>query len=170
MSSALAYREPTKDHPFWTIIATQAGSPFTVTLEYAAWTNEDGSKRTFGLANVSVAQADPGEAPTEDFKNITTATMRDLADNWDGLDNAARAYLAVLTKGTVTTQDLFSVSPRTRRVLSDSFLADMVRRHADYRTQGIGANKALAREERVSVSTVKHWLATARKRGIGEAS
>jgi hypothetical protein len=144
---------------YWTVTVSPAGSPFRTVLRFA----EAGGELV--LARAAIEQPDPDDLePGEKLQSITAPTVRDLADHWDALEDGARSYLAVLSRESFSTKDVARV--RTRRVLSDEFLADVVRRRAGYRAQGVSANRALAREERVSVSTVKNWLAKAREAGI----
>ena len=161
MSTNFRIDPPTKDDPYWKVTVSPAGSPFRWVLRFAEAADE------LILARVSIEQPHPDELEGgEGLKNITAPTLRDLANHWDGLEDGARAYLGALGGVSFSTKDVAHVRPR--RVLPDEFLADVVRRHASYRAQGVSANQALAREERVGVSTVKNWLTKARKAGIGE--
>jgi hypothetical protein len=158
VSTSFQIEPPSPRDPYWKVTVSPAGSPFRTVLRFARTASE------LILAGVSIEQPPPEEVEEGELKNITAPTVRDLANHWSALEDGARAYLAVLSEGSFSTKDVARV--RTRRVLSGEFLADVVRRHASYRAQGISANQALAREERVSVSTVKNWLAKARQAGI----
>jgi hypothetical protein len=75
------------------------------------------------------------------------------------LDRTARGALA-LTSSEYDTMD--PRRPRIRREMSPEFLRDVLRRHLEHG----GSTEALAREEGVGASTVRHWLRKAREAGI----
>jgi hypothetical protein len=109
---------------------------------------------------------EPPQGSTEPVA-VTAPVLRELADRFDRLEQHARTTAAVVFGG--NGQEA-APAVRTRRELSPAFLADVVRRHTEYRDAGLPPTQTLAREERVSTGTVKHWLRRARQAGIGETS
>jgi hypothetical protein len=71
------------------------------------------------------------------------------------LDRTAREALALMDP---EPED----ASRVRRELTPEFLRDVLRRHLEHG----GSTEALAREEGVGTSTVRHWLRKAREAGI----
>lgn len=117
-------------------------------------------------AGVAVEQPD-GEETLE----VTGPVTRELTDRLEGLvelaANSVRAYRVTVTPaGERDEAARLNVGVRTRRTLSDEFLRDVVARHDEYRAQGLPPTQTLARAERVSDGTVKHWLRKAREAGI----
>jgi hypothetical protein len=102
------------------------------------------------------------EQPANDRKPINQTAVRELADRYNQLERAARSAVELATG----TGARVSAPVRTRRELSPEFLGDIVRRHDDYRKQGLPPTATLARAEHVSDGTVKHWLRKATDAGI----
>jgi hypothetical protein len=101
-------------------------------------------------------------APDAHGQPALDALLRGLADRFDAVLRAARASVEMqLENGEQVAPTL-----RTRREMSDEFLTDMARRHANLRADGLPPTKTLAEQEAVSVATVKHWLRKARERGL----
>jgi hypothetical protein len=125
---------------------------------------EEGGERELVLMEAGLEQLfdDPSKVDweREEPAALTGPAVRDFLGSWDRYANVARDILEAHLGGGIER------APRTRRELTNEFLADVVRRHADYRRQGVAPTEALAREEGVGTSTVRNWLGKARKRGI----
>lgn len=89
---------------------------------------------------------------------LTAPVIRELADRFETLEQHARSAVAV----SLGNGEKVLPRVRSRRELSPEFLRDVQRRHDEYREQGLAPTQTLAREERVSPGTVKHWLRKAR--------
>lgn len=140
--------------------------PLVFVFRFAELEHDDGAR---GLACVEF-EVTQREKPSEtaEVEAITRPALTDLARRWDKLEQVARMSLEAQL-GEATGGE-YRRAVRTRRQLSPEFLADVARRHEDFRSRGLAPTQALAREERVSVSTVKHWLRKAREAGIDGTS
>jgi hypothetical protein len=154
-----------REDPYWRAQIRPAGSPFTFELAFVELTDP----HELVLAGVEVQQPRPDEVEGPDrLKSVTAATMRELADHWGTFEKAARQTIELFSGESLQVKGRLGV--RVRRELSPEFLADVVRRRAEFRKRGMQPTQALAREEGVSVSTVKNWMQKAREAGIEEAS
>ena len=127
---------------------------------------------------VAVQQLVDDPAELDEYPNVNTAVMRDLAQRFDALEEAARMNLALATHNEVGTpgQDPTpagetrfrrgAVAPRRRRELTDEFLRDIAERYRGHLDRGMSPALALSREERVSVRTVRNWLKHARDKDL----
>jgi hypothetical protein len=109
---------------------------------------------------------DPVGRDLSDADTVTRPVLTDLAKRWDKLEQVARINLEAQLGWGEAPEGGFRRSVRTRRELSRTFLADVVKRHNAFRAKGLSPTQSLAREERVSPSTVKNWLRKAREAGI----
>jgi hypothetical protein len=161
--ATVATHPPAPDEPWWSTEFQLPGSPFRAELRFTEFQTDGGPELV--LSGFALVQPDPRDTESpEEFKSIGQAVIRDLANRWTLLERTARQHIELFTGTTVQTKTM-----RQRRELSDAFLARMVSRHRELRESGVAPTKALAREEAVSPSTVKNWMAVARKRKI-EAS
>ena len=113
---------------------------------------------------------DPIGRDLSDADNVTRPVITDLAKRWDKLEQVARINLEAQLGSGEAPEGGFRRGVRTRRDASEAFLADVVQRHNAFRAKGLPPTQSLAREERVSPSTVKHWLRKAREAGVEESA
>jgi hypothetical protein len=145
------------------------GSPFAFVWHFFEIEHEDGRSELV-CTGAHIQQTRDADAGAHEA--LTAPVVRDLANRWERLEHFARAALAEMIgfDGDDSPAPLTRGSVRTRRNLSPEFLADVVRRHRGYGARGVAPTQALAREERVSTSTVKNWMRKAQEAGIEEAS
>ena len=129
------------------VTITPNGSPLRYVMQMDP--REDGTLACVGIAI---------DQPVDDRRPITQPAVREFADRFAQFERAARNAVEMLG-------EMIEVKPalRTRRELSDEFLRDVLRRHHDYRAEGLPPTQTLARAEGVSDGTVKYWLRKARK-------
>jgi hypothetical protein len=140
------------------------GSPLRYEFRYSLIEHDDGRQELVCMESGLVQPFDdPEEADPNNLAAISAATVRDFKDQWSRYERAAHVTLE-----SALGKENFTARPRERRVLSDDFLADVVRRHREYERQGMPATAALAREKLVGTSTVRNWLRKAREAGIEE--
>jgi hypothetical protein len=154
------------------------GSPLRFCFWFVELEHDDGSHELRCLrAVIEPPVDDPVKELDPDTKALTAPVVRDLANQWDKLESYARLRLELVYGWDVSGQGSFAqgasadavpAGVRSRRELSPEFLASVVRRHREHRARGEAPTQMLAREERVSPSTVKHWLRKAREAGVGE--
>jgi hypothetical protein len=148
--------EPNKANVTADVTITPDGSPFQYVLQMDEHPEH-------GVICVGIGITQP---VGPDRQPITGPVARELVDRFDQLERAAYGAISWMRDNGETV----TPPPRTRRELSDEFLADVARRHNEYRTKGLPPTQTLARAERVSDGTVKHWLRKARERGIEKES
>lgn len=149
-----------------TSVAIDPGGGFQVTvglpgspLRYVLYLGSvDGGELFCGAVAIEPPE---GEIPSVP---LTAPIIREFADRFERLEHHARSAAAVFAGDSEKTMPMV----RTRRELSPEFLRDVLHRHDEYREQGLAPTQTLAREERVSTGTVKHWLRKAR--GLEEMS
>jgi hypothetical protein len=137
----------------------------TITLDGGSFSyvmHMDDHPREDGSLEVACVGASVEQPPTDNREPISQTAVRELADRYNQLERHARSAVGLATG----TRARVSAPVRTRRELSPEFLGDIVRRHADYRAQGLPPTATLARAEHVSDGTVKHWLRKAAEAGI----
>jgi hypothetical protein len=141
---------------------TLNGSPVRYVFWFA-YVEERGEERLV-CAETAIQQAfdDPTD---QEIATVAPPIVRDFLNRWETLERTARAALG----GVDPDHAGVARAPRTRRELTTEFLAEVVRRHGEYRAQGVAPTEALAREEHVGPSTVRHWLRKAREAGIDES-
>lgn len=136
------------------------GSPFRYKLWFA-WVQEDGEERLVPAEAAILQHDEPHEGQM--VEALTPPVVTDFHDRWEALERTARAALGVDPEH----DDAAAARPpRTRREMTPEFLTEIVRRHNAHRAAGTPATEALAREERVGASTVRHWLRKAREAGV----
>jgi hypothetical protein len=157
----------------WRVTIALSGSPLHHVLHLVEHDDE------LVCADVAVAQPDGSESTVP----ISAPVVRELADRFDRLVQLAQVSVKGMHRVTLSpateegavvplhpssgrSSARLNLGVRTRRTLSDEFLRDVVRRHAEHQAKGRPPTQTLAREERVSPSTVKHWLRKAREAGI----
>ena len=149
-------------------IEAEEASPFQFEFAYIQ-VEEDGRRELVCVESGVVQQTPVKPGPGGDeVASVTSAVIRNFSERWTQYERAASASLAAAFG--IETGAEFSVRSRERRVLSDEFLADVVKRHRDAERQGVPGTKAVADQERVGTSTVRNWLRQARDRGIGQTS
>jgi hypothetical protein len=163
MSTTFTTTPPSRNDPLWRVHVHTEGDPHAYVLGFPELKAEDG-ETAIPLAEATITQA-PADVP-EEARMITGPVVRDFADHLHAYEQAARFNLTRGAGRAGAATDRFSRGPRTRRELSEGFLRDVVRRHAEFRERGLSPTLTLARDEGVSPSTVKHWLRKAREAGI----
>jgi hypothetical protein len=126
-----------------------------------AWVEEDGDERLV-VAETAILQ-DFDDPAGQDVEPVTPPAIRDFLGRWESLERTARAAIVGVNP---EQGEAAARPPRTRREMSPEFLADIVRRHGELRAAGTAPTEALAREEGVGPSTVRHWLRKAREIGV----
>jgi hypothetical protein len=142
---------------------TPNGSRLRYEYSYLEAAGEDGRQLVCTETGITQLFDDPREVLGADATaaaEVTPPVVRDFLGQWERLEQAARLNLESFLGGG------FTRSVRTRRELSDEFLADVVRRHRQFGARGVAPTEALAREEGVGSSTVRNWLRKAREAGI----
>jgi hypothetical protein len=145
----------------WRVAISLGGSPFRYVFHLAE--RSHGEDRELLPANVEIEQPDD-----EPLRPLTAPVVRELADRYDQFQRIA--WAAVAFHGWNIPGRKTAPVVRARRALTAEFLRDVVERHDAFKARGLPPTQTLAREEQVSLGTVKHWLRKAREAGIGEAS
>jgi len=138
----------------WRVTISLGGSPLRYVFHLAE--RSHGENTELLCANVEIEQPDD-----EPLVVVTAPVVRELADRFEKFQQIA--WAAVLFHD--PTGRKLAPGVRTRRELSQEFLSDVVERHAALRARGLPPTQTLAREEQVSIGTVKHWLRKAREAG-----
>jgi hypothetical protein len=135
---------------------------------FAVLQHDDGSEEhvlvKFSIEpRLSAEELEALEDGEEHAERITKAVMTDLAQRWNQLVRMAQLNLESV--GPLEGRSAYRKT-RERRKMTREFLEDIARRHAGAAANGVSPTQTIAREERVSTSTVKSWLRKARERGI----
>ena len=135
---------------------------------FAVQRHDDGSEEhvlvKFSIEpRLSAEELEALEDAEEATERITKPVMTDVAQRWNQLVRMAQLNLESV--GPLEGRSAYRKT-RERRKMTREFLEEIVRRHASAAANGVSPTQTIAREENVSVSTVKSWLRKARERGI----
>jgi hypothetical protein len=96
---------------------------------------------------------------------IRASLIRGAAEVFERFEDHARASVIAL-RGTGDGERIVKRPVQRQRQLTNEFLADIARRHAEHEAGGRPPTASIAAEEGVTVGAVKNWLRKARERGV----